>query len=275
MRSLTFVHRDEAVAALDEEWDALAALAGDLEAADWALPTACPGWTVKDQFSHVLAIEAMLLGRPAPDVTLPAEVGHVRNEMGRVNEMWAEHYRNVPVTDVLADLGEVIISRRAALATMTQDDFDAPAMTPAGQDTYGRFMRIRVMDTWIHEQDVREAVGRPGHLEGRAPRATLAEVRLSLGYAVGKKAGAPQGSSVRFVLTGPVSGRLDVVVAERAQVVDVLEGAPTVTIEIPGDAFIRIGAGRVADGDAAKLATRIDGDRALGEQILDGMAYMI
>lgn len=273
---MTFVHRDEAVAALDEEWDALAALAGDLETADWSLPTACPGWTVKEQFSHVLAIEAMLLGRPAPEVTLsPDEVDHVRNEMGRVNEMWAAHYRNVPVTDVLADLGEVLVSRRAALATMTQDDFDAPTMTPAGQDTYGRFMRIRVMDTWIHEQDVREAVRRPGHLEGRAPRATLAEMRLSLGYAVGKRAGAPRGSSVRFVLTGPVSGRFDVVVEERAQVVDVIGGAPTVTIEVPGDAFIRIGAGRVADGDAVKLATRIEGDRALGEQILDGMAYMI
>ena len=272
---MTFVHRDEAVAALDEEWDALAALAGELEASDWALPNACPGWTVKDQFSHIIAIEAMLLGRPAPDVALAGDVPYIRNEMGRVNELWAEHYRPVPVTDVLADLGEVLISRRAALATMTQDDFDAPAMTPAGQDTYGRFMRIRVMDQWIHEQDVREAVGRPGHLDGRAPRLTLTEVRLSLGYAVGKKAGAPKGSSVRFVLTGPISTRVDVVVSDRAQVVTAASGAPTVTIEVPGDAFIRICAGRVAEGDPVNLATRIDGDRALGEQILGGLAYMI
>jgi uncharacterized protein (TIGR03083 family) len=272
---VTIVDREEVVAALDEEWDALAALAAELEPSDWALPTACPGWTVKEQFSHVLAIEAMLLGRPAPEVALPPQLDHVHNEMGRVNELWAEHYRAVPVTDLLADLGEVIISRRAALATMTQDDFDAPAMTPAGQDTYGRFMRIRVMDQWIHEQDVRIAAGRPGHLEGRAPRSALAEVRMSLGYAVGKKAGAPKGSSVRFVLTGPINSRLDVVVDDRAQVVDLIRGTPTATIEVPGDAFIRIGAGRVPEGEAAGLATRLDGDRALGEQILNGLAYMI
>jgi uncharacterized protein (TIGR03083 family) len=272
---VTIVDREEVVAALDEEWDALAALAAELEPSDWALPTACPGWTVKEQFSHVLAIEAMLLGRPAPEVALPPQLDHVHNEMGRVNELWAEHYRAVPVTDLLADLGEVIISRRAALATMTQDDFDAPAMTPAGQDTYGRFMRIRVMDQWIHEQDVRIAAGRPGHLEGRAPRSALAEVRMSLGYAVGKKAGAPKGSSVRLVLTGPINSRLDVVVDDRAQVVDLIRGTPTATIEVPGDAFIRIGAGRVPEGEAAGLATRLDGDRALGEQILNGMAYMI
>jgi uncharacterized protein (TIGR03083 family) len=262
---VTVIDREEAVAALDEEWDALAALAGDLEPADWARPTACPGWTVKEQFSHILAIEAMLLGRPAPEVALPPGADHVHNEMGRVNELWAQHYRSVPV----------IVSRRAALATMTQDDFDAPAMTPAGQDTYGRFMRIRVMDQWIHEQDIRLAVGKPGHLEGRAPRSALAEVKMALGYAVGKKAGAPSGTSVRFVLTGPINSRIDVVVDHRAQVVDVIRGTPTVSIEVPGDAFIRVAAGRVPEGKAAELATRMDGDRALGEQLLDGLAYMI
>lgn len=272
---MTIVDREEVVAALDEEWDAFVALAGELQPSDWALPTACPGWTVKEQFSHVIAIEAMLLGRPAPDVALPPDLAHVHNEMGRVNELWAEHYRSVPVTDMLADLGEVLVSRRAALATMTQDDFDAPAMTPAGEDTYGRFMRIRVMDQWIHEQDVRHAAGQPGHLEGRAPRCALAEMKLSLGYAVGKKAGAPKGSSVRFSLTGPVSARIDVVVGDRAQVVDVIRATPTVTIEVPGDAFIRICAGRVPEGEGAKLATHIDGDRALGERLLNGLAYMI
>ena len=104
---------------------------------------------------------------------------------------------------------------------MTQDDFDAPAMTPAGQDTYGRFMRIRVMDQWFHEQDVREAVGRPGHLDGLAPEATLAEV-AAVARLRGRQEGraCPKGSSVRFVLTGPVSGAVDVEVGDRARVVD-------------------------------------------------------
>ena len=67
---------------------------------------------------------------------------------------------------MLADLREVIAERRAALAGMDQAAFDAESFTPAGPDTYGRFMRIRVMDMWMHEQDIREAVGRPGHERG-------------------------------------------------------------------------------------------------------------
>ena len=40
----------------------------------------------------------------------------------------------------------------------------------------------------------------------------------------------------------------------------------------PSSASAQVG---VAEGDPVKLATRIDGDRALGEQILGGLAYMI
>ena len=56
-------------------------------------------------------------------------------------------------------------------------------------------MEIRVFDCWYHDQDIREALGRPGFLEG--PVADLSLGRIppkALGYVVGKKAGAPPGS---------------------------------------------------------------------------------
>ena len=272
---MTIVDREEVVAALDEEWEALADLAGALEPDEWDRPTDCPGWSVKDQFSHVLGVESMLLGREAPDVALASSVPHVRNELGRVNELWITGYRTQPVTELLADLGEVIISRRAALATMTQEDFDVETMTPAGKDTYGRFMQIRVMDQWLHEQDIRHATGRFGHLDGWAPSFTLAEIKLGLGFALGKKIGVPKGKSVRFDLTGPISERIDMAVGDRAEQVEQLPGKPTTTIQLPGDTFLRIAAGRLPDGEPAKAATKIDGDRALGEQVLDGLAFTI
>ena len=66
-------------------------------------------------------------------------------------------------------------------------------------------MRIRAFDCWLHEQDIRDAVGRPGGEEGPAAEAALDEIAAALGYVVGKKAGAPQGSRVRFELTGPAA----------------------------------------------------------------------
>jgi uncharacterized protein (TIGR03083 family) len=226
---------------------------------------------VKDNLVHVIGVEAMLLGRPTPEVTLPEDLPHVRNDFGRVNEQWIESYRGRSTTDVLADLREVIAERRAALAGMDQADFDAESFTPAGPDSYGRFMRVRVMDMWMHEQDVRQAVGRPGHEDGRAPQAALDEMTAALGYVVGKRAGAPPGSRVRFELTGPMARRVDVEVSDRARVVDALAGDPTVTLTLPGHLFTRLCGGRGAD----PATVVVDGDPDLGEAIITHMGFMI
>lgn len=273
---MTTVDRGRVVAALDEVWNELVALAGELEADDWARPTACPGWSVRDQYSHVLGTESMLLGRKAPEVELPDELPHVRNDLGRINEAWVEEYRSHPVAELLADLGDVIVSRRAELAAMDQDAFDAAAWTPAGEDTYGRFMRIRVMDQWFHEQDVREAVGRPGHTEGLAPEVSLDEVSSALGYLVGKKAGAPSGSSVRLELTGSPSRRIDVAVTDRARVVEGDEVTdPTVTLTLPTERFFRIAGGRLGEDEPVDPSVEIEGDRDLGERVLRNLHFML
>jgi uncharacterized protein (TIGR03083 family) len=154
---------------------------------------------------------------------------------------------------------------------MDQAAFDQESFTPAGPDTYGRFMRIRVMDMWTHEQDIREAVGRPGHLDGRAPATALDEVSAALGYVVGKKAAAPAGSTVRIELTGPLARRIDIEVGDRARVVDALAGEPTTTLTVPGDHFMRLVGGRGADPGGVT----VEGDATLGEAVVANLAYMI
>jgi uncharacterized protein (TIGR03083 family) len=181
VKTYTIVDRDHMVDALSDEWDALVALAAGFAPDDWACATDLPGWAVKDVYAHVIGVESMLLGRPMPDVTLPDDLDHVRNEIGRANEIWIASYRERSGAEVLADLAGVITERRAVLAGMDQAAFDARSWTPSGEDTYGRFMRIRVMDMWFHEQDVREAIGRPGHLEGLAPEVTLDEITAAMG----------------------------------------------------------------------------------------------
>jgi uncharacterized protein (TIGR03083 family) len=275
--TMTTVDRGHIVAALDEVWDALLALATELEPGDWERPTALPGWTVRDIYGHVLGTESMLLGRKQPETEVPP-APHVRNDVGRLNEIWVHEYRARPVTDLLADLGEVLVSRRAALAAMDQTAFDAPSWTPAGEDTYGRFMQIRVFDQWYHEQDIREASGRRGHLDGCAPEVALDEVTLALGFIVGKKASAPAGSSVRFQLTGSPTRRIDVEVTDRARVLasdgDGLDD-PTVTLSLPSERFFRIAGGRLGERDPVDTSVGIDGDRELGERVLRSLPFTL
>ena len=44
-------------------------------------------------------------------------------------------------------------------------------------------MQIRVFDCWLHEQDIRDAVGRPGHETGLAVEVVLDEMATALGFA--------------------------------------------------------------------------------------------
>jgi len=270
----TAVDVDKVLTALDEEFDAIVELAAGLGPEDWERPTACPGWTVQDHLAHVIGIEAMLQGRPQPEVEL-GDLSHLRNDFARVNEVWVEGYRHRPPSAVLDDLRGIIAERRAALAAMTPADFDADAMTPAGPDTYGRFMRVRTMDVWFHEQDVREAVGRPGHLTGRAPEQSLAEVAQVLGYIVGKRVAPPAGTTVRFVLTGDLAARIDIHVTDRARLVDHIEGSPTVEITLPGDRFMRIAGGRLSDSDDSRMGVSFVGDTTLGGEIITNLPFMI
>ena len=271
---MTTVDRDTIVAALDEVWDALFAFGDELTDEEWDLPTACPGWSVRDNMSHCLATEAMLLGRPTPEIELPDDLPHVRNDIGRINERWVASYRGRSGAEVMADYREIVGERRAALAAMDQAAFDADSWTPAGPDTYGRFMRIRVMDQWMHEQDMREAVGRPGDLAGVAVDASLDELTAALGFVLGKRAPAPPGSAVRFELTEPIVRRIDVEVTDRARVVEALDRDPDVTLTVPGDRFCRLTGGRVPTDEIA-AGVRIDGDAALGRRILSSLAFMI
>ena len=54
---------------LEDVWSSIAALGQELSDEDWSKPTDCPGWTVKDQLSHVIGTESMLAGRTAPQTS--------------------------------------------------------------------------------------------------------------------------------------------------------------------------------------------------------------
>jgi uncharacterized protein (TIGR03083 family) len=272
---VTKVDRRRVATALFETWDSIAALCASLPPDEWRAPTDCPGWTVQDHVSHMIGTESMLDGRPAPDVAVDG-VTYLRNEIGRTNEAWVEARRASSPAAVLDEFRAVTATRRRALEAMTQDDFDADARTPAGPDTFGRFMQIRVMDCWMHEQDIREAVHQPGHESGLAVEVALDEVVGALGYVVGKQAGAPQGSSVRFALTGSAARTVDVVVAERARVAEAPVDQPSTTLTMPVTTFMRLAGGRRdAAGAIGRGDVEVSGDAALGQRVTARLPYMI
>jgi uncharacterized protein (TIGR03083 family) len=271
----TSVPKERAVAALDDVWARLDALFAGLDDDDWKRPTSLPGWNVQAIAAHIIGTESMLLGKAAPELAVSeATHPHVRNDIGRFNEAWVESLGAEPPADVLARFRDDVAQRKQMLAGMSDEDWDKVGFTPAGADTYGRFMRIRVFDQWMHELDIRDAVGEPGGDGGPAAELALDEMAAAMGYVVGKKGGAPAGSRVRIELTGPAARTINVEVGERASVVDELSGAPTLTITMPAGVFARLGGGR-ADPATLREQVAIEGDAELGERLIANMAYTI
>ena len=186
----TIVDRDLAVRLLAEQFAALDELYSGLAADQWELATTLPGWSVRDQLTHLLGTEASLLGEPMPDVDVSG-FDHLRNPIAQANEAWVESLRTTAPADVLARWRDVTGRRLEALGAMTQADFDAPSWTPAGPDeTYGRFMRIRHYDCFVHEHD-------EAYVNSTLTPSTLENAELAVVLFVARDGRAPSESSQR------------------------------------------------------------------------------
>ena len=271
----TIVDKSTAVALLRGEYDAITRLCAPLTPEQWDTPTCLPGWTVRDAVSHVIGAEAMLLGEPAPVVDV-SHLDHLRNPIAEANEVWVEALRGTPGPDMVRRLEDVTGRRLAVLDAMTQEDFDAPSWTPAGRDeTYGRFMRIRHYDCFLHEQDVRLALGMEPRQTVEDLASALDEVATGLGYIVGRRAGMPEGSRIRIELTGPLPRTYLVRVDGRAAVVDDLGGEPTVGIELAAMRYLRLTGGRDDAGTGPTDGVAITGDAELGARLVANMSFTI
>jgi len=248
-------------------WASIDQLGTGLSDSQWKLPTGCPGWTVQDHLSHLVDYEARALGRPAP----PHEPGpqpHVKNDLGRANEVGVDVRRQEPAAEVLAEFREVTGARLAQLRQLTEQDLAAPMMTPAGPGTVSDMLTLRVMDSWSHEQDIRRATGHPGHLDGPVVDEAIGHFTRFLPYVVGKKAAAPQGSKVVFLIGGRDPIAVEVAGGRGRPAAD--PGDPTVTLQIPVTTFAALVGGRSdAPGDSD-----ITGDRQLGQRVLDSMGFL-
>jgi len=273
----SIIPKDRTVAALGEVWASVDGLLSSLSDDEWYTQSPLEGWDVQDNVAHIIGTEEMLSGVPAPAILIDRGARlHVRNDIGEFNEQWIEAIRPMKPSMVLDRFREITGERLVALGAMSQDEWDAESFTPAGKDTYGRFMQIRVFDCWLHEQDIRDAVGRPGHEIGLAVDVTLDELTTALGFVVGKKAGAQPGDRVTFALTDKrvVVREIHVEVVERAMVVDRLHLPATLVLTMPVGVMTRRSAGRVGPDDLLDQIV-IDGDEDLAVKILQNQAYTI
>ena len=244
---------------------------------EWDSPTALPGWTVGDIVAHVGWLEGILMGKfdaaHEPDW---AALPHVTSDFGRLTEIPVDLRRSWTREDVLIELASNVADRRVALESGPHDvAVETPG--PFGPAPLGRVLRMRTLDTWVHEQDIRDALGRPGHLDTLGAQATASQLLPGYGKVWVKLCGAQPGEVLRLRVSEPgVAFARDIVVGDdgRAQVVDERPGPATVTLTMDWPTFLNLSCGR---GDATEQRERVtaEGDQRRAAVVLDNFRVMI
>ena len=255
-------------------------VAEGLDDTEWSYATSCPGWTVGDIVAHVAGVDRDLAG-DAPPTDEPdwEALPHVNRPFSRFTELRVAAARGTARADVVESLADVIERR-------TQQLQHGP--TAVGTEVAGlggsaapldRVLRLRAFDTWVHEQDIRRAVGRPGHLATVGARITADNLRTALPLVVGKKAGAEPGESVHLVVTGPIAFTRALLVDPdgRARFVpsgpttDTTGENPTTRLTLAWETYMLLGCGRV-DVETVTDAVDVDGDADLADRVLAAMS---
>jgi uncharacterized protein (TIGR03083 family) len=178
---------------------------------------------------------------------------------------------NASADAIINEIREATTARHTALLADPPTDGNASPEHIFGGVPWNLrlLLRNRPLDVWMHEQDVRRAVGRPGGMDTPAARHTAEYLAESLGYVLGKKVAAPTGTSLVLDMEGSAPFAFEIDENGRGQRLAVPPSAPTTTLRMDRESFIRLAGGRCA---AEPGKVRIDGDQVLGQQVLDHLA---
>ncbi|GAA3041722.1 maleylpyruvate isomerase family mycothiol-dependent enzyme [Streptomyces glomeratus] len=249
--------------------EAISELVLPLVEGEWNRRTPCPGWSVRDVVSHVIGMDCEMLGDPRPIHTLPRDLFHVTNEHQRYMEMQVDVRRHHTAPEMTSELEYTIIRRNRQLRNESRDPGTKVRGPLGSEQTLEEAMRYRAFDVWVHEQDLRATLGRPGNLDSPGAHITRDELLAALPKVVAEGAGAPPGAAVVFDVHGPVEFLRTVRVdAEGRGSIDGTPSlGPAVSLTLDWETYVRLACGRVT-ADVVADRIKAEGDPELTAAIL-------
>lgn len=271
------VHLADRFAPLDAE---LVALLRGFRPDDWGRPTACALWTVKDIAAHLLDGNLRRISfqrdgmSAAPGVPISGYPDLVRY-LNRLNAEWVTASRRISpplLIDLLQHTGRQVAVLFAGL------DPEAPAIFPvawAGEEQSANWFDIgrEYTERWLHQQQIRDAVGAPG-LSSREWMFPVLDLFLrALPHRYRDVAAKPK-TELHVAIEGAAGGewtlRRD---AAEWRLYSGTEGIPASRVGMNQDTAWRLFSKGLDAADARQRVT-VEGDQALGAGVLDALAVM-
>jgi uncharacterized protein (TIGR03083 family) len=237
---------------------------------EWSTPTDLEGWDVHACAAHTAHLESVLAG--GPEETIEFEVpAHVRGVLGAYTEQGVVARRDRTPDELINEIRESCTARRTALVASPPTDASArPEVIFGGVDwSWERLLRNRPLDVWMHEQDVRRALDRPGGLDSPAAEHTTAYLLESLGLVLAKRAGAPTGTSLVVEVEGHAPVGFVVDAEGRGVPLAHVPADPTVGLAMSRGTFVVLAGGRRTP---EQVEVTVTGDPDLAARVLAAMA---
>lgn len=246
------------------------ALLEELGPDDWARPTDLAGWDVKAVASHTAHLESLLAGGPDEQADI-GDAPHATSPMSQFTEIGVVTRRDREPASIVDELRTRTAERYAALQAAPPTDPGATAPGIFGLIGWNTrtLLRNRPLDVWMHEQDVRRAVGRPGGMDSAGAQHTADYLVEAFGFVVGKRVSPPAGTTAVLEVAGSDPFAVGIGEDGRGRRLDVAPADPDVRLTMDRETFIVLAGGR---RPAVPGAVRISGDQDLGQRIADRLA---
>src|SRR5690606_8878496 len=183
------------------------------------------------------------------------------------NAVWVDATRRTsPV--LLCEL--LVFTGQRMAAWLPEVDMDAPGIPVswAGPDPAPTWLHIarEYTERWIHQQHIRDAVGRPGFTEPQWLHPVLDTFARALPYTLRDRR-RPTGTTVELRITGPAGGSWRVRKDDDTWAFTDADSSVDTVITIDEDTAWR-GFTRGLDIDTIRARTRVEGDREIGDAVI-------
>lgn len=260
--------------ALEQTWSSIYLLLRARDEAEFSRPTPCPGWSVKDIVAHLIGWERYYNEGfvPVPDA---GDRSHVKNALGAMNEGFIDLMRTRTGAEVLGEFAIETARSLERLRGENSNDFDRIITSPLGLTaTYRSRMETRIFDSWIHLQDLRDALLEPADDHSMGEEVVLARFEASLPEVIRGAMELEGGDVVRINLSGRMARSLTFrCFADRVEPVEFASESPVFELTTPIALFWRRCAGRIsADALLGASATLVRGNVVLAVALADRLA---
>ncbi|MGH7497353.1 MAG: maleylpyruvate isomerase N-terminal domain-containing protein [Gemmatimonadales bacterium] len=248
----------------------LIALLRGLQADDWDRPTVCPLWSVGDIAAHLLDDDLRRLsshrdGQPPPHLPRDESPGALVELINRLNADWVGVARRMSprvIVDLLEHTGPQVAELLGSLDPFGQAHF---AVSWAGESQSENWFDVGrdYTERWLHQQQIRDAVGAPALLERRWFHPVLDLFVRALPHTY-RNVHREEGTAVQLEVTGRSGGSWALLATPEGW--RLYSGRParsSATVSMTADTAWRLFS-KALKTDADRSLVHVSGDHALG-----------